>query len=513
MRIVVVEDEFNSREGLVRLIGKLEGGYEVVGEADNGEAGIAVIERVKPDVIIADIKMPFMTGLEMLEKLKLKGVRHKTIILTGFSEFDYARKAIKLNVSDYLEKPITAADLREALAKVKHERLEDMQSDFSSEPESAETMLRKLAEGEAGDVKELMPILLQRWGLVKENPVLIIAYYFENLANTSSSHLVGQLARYWDAVSNHVEFELKTPKVIVSIVQVKDMGLDGVDYLNGNVINGLANQRYECVCSCVEKRLEELVNLKSESEKLLKLLNWSLVFGNKKAVLEEDVAKASVREQPYPFLLESNCSRAIISANGDELRKIFDSCMAELTNGKYSPSQIIEYGERYVSNLLRLAADLHDFKLQEPLQREWSSLLREVRTIGEFTRLWQEISSELAGFESKIEAQVNSLPVQKTVSIIHGRYSEGITIDEIADSLHITPGYLSSLFNKEVGQTFPSYIKDIRLKKAKELLLGSDLKMHEIARLIGYPDPKYFSRIFKDSTGMSPGEYQIMNRR
>jgi two-component system response regulator YesN len=97
--------------------------------------------------------------------------------------------------------------------------------------------------------------------------------------------------------------------------------------------------------------------------------------------------------------------------------------------------------------------------------------------------------------------------------MIQERYADGLTLDEIADSLHVTTAYLSGQFTREVGQRFSTYIRDLRVRKAKELLLGSELKTFEIAQKAGYPDPKYFSRVFKEATGMTPGEYQKLNDR
>jgi two-component system response regulator YesN len=121
MRIVVIEDEYNTRVGIVRLIGKLGSPYEVVGEAEDGIEGLQVIEETEPDMVITDIKMPHLSGIEMLERMESRGFRYQTIILTGYSEFEYARKALRLGVCEYLEKPIEVEDLQNTFEKVNRE--------------------------------------------------------------------------------------------------------------------------------------------------------------------------------------------------------------------------------------------------------------------------------------------------------------------------------------------------------------------------------------------------------
>ena len=109
-------------------------------------------------------------------------------------------------------------------------------------------------------------------------------------------------------------------------------------------------------------------------------------------------------------------------------------------------------------------------------------------------------------------AEAVSLAVKKTQGMIHEFYADGITLNEIADRLNLTQEYLGSQFHKEVGENFSAYIRNYRLSKAKELLIGTQLKQYEIAEKIGYADAKYFARVFKECVGMSPAEYRKSNR-
>ena len=121
MRIVVIEDEIRIREGLSRLVGKLDPDYEVVGEAENGKEGLKLIQETMPDVIFTDIRMPEMDGLEMLAAAYKSGCKAKSIILTAYSEFDYAKQAIRLGVREYLLKPLVVKDISETLHRVEEE--------------------------------------------------------------------------------------------------------------------------------------------------------------------------------------------------------------------------------------------------------------------------------------------------------------------------------------------------------------------------------------------------------
>ncbi|HEX2926425.1 MAG TPA: helix-turn-helix domain-containing protein, partial [Ruminiclostridium sp.] len=127
---------------------------------------------------------------------------------------------------------------------------------------------------------------------------------------------------------------------------------------------------------------------------------------------------------------------------------------------------------------------------------------------------WKELKEALYIIFERISSNISdntrvlSLNVKRAVSMVNELYKDGITLDQIASRLNITPEYLGSIFLKEMGIYFSTYIKEFRIKKAKELLISRELKTYEIAEQIGYSDPKYFSRVFKDSTGLTPGEYQ-----
>ncbi|THF72956.1 response regulator [Cohnella fermenti] len=512
MRIVVVEDEHNAREGLVRIIGKLGSRYEVVGEADNGLDGIDVIDRTKPDLVITDIKMPGMSGLEMLGTLKNKGLRHKMIILTGYSEFEYAHKALKMSVSDYLEKPITVPDLQEALDKVEQElRQLPLVPEGSDEPGSLDSLFLRLMDCSREEAERQEALIRAKFGFRDEIPFCIAICCYDGSNDKQPSILRELLKSSWRSVGIGLVYDMASRSIVVSIVQAADADFDPAKFADERLLPEIAKAGF--VVECCLGDVSRLSELKKAIEELLELAKWSMILGNRRAIRREDPERLTKRELPYPALLESNCLRAIVNANKQEIERQFQNWVHAFKDMKYGPVLTIEYSIRFVSYMLRLAGDIHGYMLPEPLQSEWQRSLREIRTIRQFGRAMDEIASALASMNSPEGQPVYSLLIQKAVRMIQERYAEGITLDEIADHLRVTTAYLSGQFTRDVGRRFSEYIRDIRLRKAKELLLGSELRTFEIAQKAGYPDPKYFSRVFKEATGMTPGEFQKLNDR
>jgi Response regulator containing CheY-like receiver domain and AraC-type DNA-binding domain len=184
--------------------------------------------------------------------------------------------------------------------------------------------------------------------------------------------------------------------------------------------------------------------------------------------------------------------------------------MAFLSERCYPPHQIIDATIRLVSRIHGQYAAKPDHELAISEQPDWLQAIRNAQTKYELIEAANlgAIHIRTSGIQRN---KAYSLAVVKALQLIHASYHEGIRLEEIADKLQITPEYLSSLFTKEVGQTYSSYMKEYRIQKAKELLSQSGMKTFEIAQTVGYPDAKYFSRVFRESSGLSPGEYRRLH--
>ena len=176
----------------------------------------------------------------------------------------------------------------------------------------------------------------------------------------------------------------------------------------------------------------------------------------------------------------------------------------------YHPRHILESCVRFLSSLLHIAGKVHSQSMSYVDQQQLLNQLMKSQSREEVGEVFEQVGRLLSNTDDS--NQTHSLVIHKAIKLIHERYQSGLTLEEMAHMLNLTPEYLSTLFNKEVGKPFTAYMKDFRIKKAIELLLQSDLKTFEIAERIGYPDPKYFNRVFKEATGMAPGEYQKVHK-
>ncbi len=511
MRIVVVEDEPRTRTGLVQLIHKMSDQYEVVGEAENGLAGLELIERLRPDLVFMDIKMPFMTGIEMLERLTAQGITPKTVILTGYSEFEYARKAIQMKVYEYLEKPITAKNLQVILEKVEQEIMYDCLLGVrgGNTAEKVQHMLQRymLSESESEQPGMMIAKLQSLIGLRNGHIQVVNIYMGDGFDGGFGQHKVWleqALQQQPDAV--YAICELPAYQELVVIFQFGD---EQPAQQQLSRVTERMNQHNERVICCYSE-VEHLSDVKSCLTDLRKLRKWSMVLGNQQAIDREGIERLQPQAFQYPFHLEQKARAAIIASKWDEMNHYTDQFVNEYAAGIYQPQDLFESYTRFFTALTHAATEMHSSELSVQ-QHELLLRLLQSQTCFELQDACEAIKDWIS---NRNKPHVNSLnlTVNKALHLIHQHYQDGITLDEIAGTLHITPEYLSSLFNREVKRSFSAYMKELRINKAKELLIVSGLKAYEVASQIGYSDSTYFSRVFKEATGMSPVEYQKLHR-
>ncbi|WP_042160253.1 response regulator [Paenibacillus gorillae] len=516
MKIVVIEDEDNTRSGIIKLIGKLGSAYEVIGEADNGISGISLIEELRPDLVIADIKMPQATGIEMLQQLKERGHRHKTVILTGFSEYEYARKALQLGVFEFLEKPITAEDLRTTLEKVQEELSFQSAAGMpaGNAAAQAEQLLQLLLARDDIDRPLLSTYIGQGMSLKENLPLYLVTVYlgkqFNDVAVETMLPLISSLLKPFgrQAVCSVVQ-----DQSLAALVQPDQENRELQRYIEEVLLPAVRNIDSTAVISFSE--LDEISRLKPSFDQLAEWRKWFIAVENDTAILNErlvDRLQLERRVLSYPSTIENKLKMAVSAQAPDEAAKCLNHWLDICQAGVYDPQHIIDASVRLVTAMLQTVSDLYGERIAFDYQQEWLHPILSSQTREELQSAFAVIARQLAAIRPASNPVPYSMIVQKTVRILQEKYTDGVTLEEIAAELHITPEYLSGLFTRETGRNFTAFLKEHRIRKAKELLLESGLKMFEIAQRVGYPDPKYFSRVFKEMTGLSPAEYQKLNR-
>lgn len=507
MKIVIVEDEIRIREGISKLVCKLNEDYEVVGEASNGEEGLKLICSVQPDVIITDIKMPMMDGLEMLNLLADKGIKAKTIVLSAYSEFEYARQAMRLGVKEYLLKPIVVGEISDSLQRVSEE--------IRKEKEQPEDLLGSKEQIFAGilagtlDANEKMSRKLSRYCGVPENAhyqgiCLYMGSWFDTEKDKARRELEGLLLGH--KIQDYVLLEMEREKILTILIYQEENFVEMERWMQYWFLQGrrnLSDRKIKGVLGFIpQMHLEEI---KEGMETLFLHMDWNLSLGDGVMISYPKIMKLQTNPCIYPLEIEDQMKLAVCAGEREKLKDTFRKFRKYFNGDRvYHPKEIKECHVRFLWAFMNVAKEVDILEYEELEQQKLLERIMGAKMEEELDQIGELLLEKLR--EDK--ETVLHLTVKRAQSMIQEFYQNGITLEEIAARLDLTPEYLGTRFHQEMGITFSAYIKNYRIKKAKELLIGTNLKLYEIADRVGYSDAKYFSRVFKETTGQLPADYR-----
>lgn len=503
MRFVIVEDEIRIREGIRKLLPKLDETNEIVGEAENGLEGAELIRRKEPDVIITDIRMPVMDGLRMLGALYEEGCKAKAIVLSAYSEFEYARTAIRLGVTEYLLKPIVMGEFSAAVQRVKKE----LEEDKRRKPDrlgALDQVFKSIINGDLKPDEEIAAYLKEQFQISDRVPVGLFIACFEDWdrqkviqsARDLRMLMAEKTSPAYCLIENERQKELylilyggtdyhSIKRRIQSYFLSRNKGMDGI--------------------ALGWTQVEDLYMLRTSYDDLKSYLEWSIPLGDKVIISYPEIRNIQSVFCVYPIEIENQIKLAICTNDGKEIEKSIQRFHDYFQHKKiYEPKMIKECYVRFFWAAINFSKEIGNLAYDSFDQQALLEKVMHNKTMQGLKQVTDELISKIR----KQSENIANINVRRAAAMIHEFYRTGITLDEIAVKLGITPEYLGTQFHQEMGVNFSTYMKNIRLNKAKELLLGTSLKLYEIAELVGYSDSKYFSKVFKAETGQLPAEYR-----
>lgn len=526
LKVFLVEDEFVMREGIKNNIDWKTHGYEFCGEAADGEVAFPMIQKMKPDIVITDIRMPFMDGLELSKLIKKEMPWVEIIILTGFEEFAYAKEAIKIGVAQYLSKPISGEELLRELDVLSEKIIEK-----KKEREIQDQYNREMEENNQKNRKDFFQDLVSG-----EQTVAKLHEMAEQLDIdiTAMWYNLVLLQLKVDKLSNEVfsdsileaENELAALKEQYGVI-VFDRGLEGMAIL----FKADSEEEID------EKQKESIFQL----EKMLAKYKDIAYFGgigkpvNRLRELPKSFESARVAFA-HRYLLSESCiiNSAAIGKNQEDFdienvnpKQVDRSRVMEflkLGNQEETKYFVDEYfneiGKSAIqSNIFRqyIVMDVYFCvkEFLENLELDGGEIISPDFSAGvlkdeESAR--QYVTSVIHKAVRLREQTANDRyrgVVSQVMSYIEENYGdEDLSLNLVAAHVNFSPNHLSTIFSQQTDQTFIKYLTDYRMNKAKELLRCTGDKSSVISAKVGYKDPHYFSYLFKKTQGVTPTQYR-----
>ena len=541
LKIFLAEDEVIVRETIKRMIPWEELGFELVGEAADGEMALPLLIRQKPDLLITDIKMPFMDGLTLAKLAKKELPELKIVILSGYDDFNYAKQAINIGVEDYLLKPITKNALIERISEIRsryeHEKTQkEYYENFQREMQAYEkNSSRDFFEALVRGSMDMMEVYKKAEKLGVD--IVAEAYNILIFTMNSEEDFSGQKEGYseWEAESLEMleEFFSGHPSAMLfrsnifsygvllkgQKESIKEITKECVGKIQGILKRKESKREWFLAVGQPVERLSQIKKSyhtasRAFSQRYLYVEN--ILYYDEMEMMEHRSGQADTNDNAYlkkvdvnalnPAILQKFLSNGIQEETENFVKDYFYAIGQEPMESLVFRNYVILNVRFSVITFLKgLGCDTEGM---EPENTE-EILAESGKNIESAIAYAEKMVSQAITIRDQNSGNKNRSILKTAVDFIESHYmEEEISLNTVANVANVSANHFSALFSQNMGQTFIEYLTSLRMNKAKELLRCTGMRSSEIAGEIGYKDAHYFSYLFKKTQGMTPSDYR-----
>lgn len=516
--VIVADDEEELRKALIRKVNWEEVGFQVIGEAENGAEALELVEKLEPDLLLSDIKMPFMSGIELARAVREIRPAMQIAFLSGYDDFAYAQQAIQYNIISYMLKPISSIEITKELKNIKT-KIDERFEEFTR---------HSMEKEKRGIVEFLMPLLLDSFqGNVTDER--------DESLNQAAARLgfLGEVGKnqcyavmvisFWDHSGRNCTTESGVNSVDMILRKyVKHAGF----YADGRIISLVAATR-----SSLEKYLHIIVEDISQSVR--RIMNRTVSIGVSRIITrlvncheayieamnavsytgksEEvhfiaDIERTGTFDQELIQGTVNEVESLLRGGTPGELEQYLKMLFGKAERQEFTPMMIQLLLVQIVAAVMRVAYAVAD---GDSVKRLQSASPLQVKMFYEDSRpVWDQFIRFCLGAKEMVAEQrkkSSSVLCSQTLEIIENRYMDpDLSLVSVSGEIAVSPNYLSALIKKMTGNTFVDLLTRKRIEVSKQLLLGTNMKIREISDRCGYNDQHYFSYCFKKYIGVSP---------
>lgn len=528
-KVLIIDDDFKVLEGMKRSIpwNLLEARW--VGEAMDGQEGLEKIRETSPDIVITDIYMPVMSGLEMIEQLREEQFQGEVVILSGYSDFQYARQALRLQVSDYLSKPVTMEELygvlKRLIQKLEANELKKLEQEeirhrmMMNEPFVQKEWLKSVISGTINLFE--MEAIISPFRETNQN-YMVIGLELMNTDRLSNLSLTDwSLFRF--ALGNIIEELLANDWPESEFIELHSHHAVIVFNIDPAIEENEAVKKIHMITECISVCIDQYLKLKvsigyggikrnwrnisdSTEEAFLDLLQRSHVLGQ----VEPSNITTELTSSIRPIKFYQEITEAIIYSNDEAINQTIEHFVGLLEQtwgmGEITPAYL-QYLCRELWTILVYSLYSTGVVLDELFPN--TSLPHELMAVKTTNDLRDWLHSKIRVIASNRNWSENSKhkeAIDFMIQYAHNRYAEDINLEDLSKELFLSRNYLNQIFKRATGETFTNYLIRVRMEKAKALLADGKYMIYEISEKVGYKTVPYFSSLFRKHYGMNPSD-------
>ena len=503
MRIVIVEDELKIRNGLTGLLQRYPN-CMVVGSAKDGKEGLDTIRKEKPDLVFTDIRMPVMDGLEMIRNMREADMKSHVVVLTGYAEFDYAKKALQYGVDEYLLKPISVEDVENITTQIEKKVLEETLK-IETTPEG---MLRSILEGEMENTEKLQTISeLPFNDRQKESLCYCLICGLHESDSKEECRYMAESIEKWnmDGVYPIFSYSSDERELFVLLTLSKEINA-APERIRSKFEHNLKLSFMQRTGIWIYELLNNLSDLKNKADQIRAAYIYEMVCPHDQLIRLQEITERKLPDYPYPLGMETKLKKQICAGNEELAEGWMKEFFASFVKEKYDPGSVRYAFIRMAGFVVGLIGEVYPERRREVMELDTIRKMGKSVSLKEFCELLEREIRIV--YQKKKDDNIRNYTILKAISYIREHYAERISLEDVAGRLNISSEYLSTLFRREIGINFSTFVSEFRVSQAKKILKGSDMKIYEISEKVGFTDTKYFNKVFKNIVGVSPKEYR-----
>lgn len=502
-KLLIVDDERIERNGVKMLLKGMGHEFEIL-EASNGKQACQILAETDVDMMLTDIKMPFMSGLDLVKEAReLKG-HFPIAIFSGFGEFSYAQEAIKYGVTDYILKPVKPQEFKQTISRM----LEDCKRKEEQEEEKWNNTsylhkyyLRKyIFTGKAQYLEKIQQEDNRPSNAKNKVENIQNMMLLDTDCNLFEEHVSDLIAQIESLTNRKIEYlDLNIKQILLIFYQNTN---DNYSRLAQKIHNFILEQYHETCYIAVSKKLSSVDDLPKAYQDLENLIENKFYYSDENIFLYEPEQESS----PIENLKIDYQKRILDCVERKDIPQLWDNFQklkTQIHRGTIDSQLYVKF------IFCQIVKDIYEH-IQKMDSAQMIGAVESIYQAGSLDGICKIAESCIRDFEQscmQTESNVRS-DVNQTTQYIETHLNEDLSIDKLASRVYLSQGYLSYVFKRETGMTINRYIKKCRMEKAQDLLKNSNLKIVEICEKIGFSNVSYFCQSFREYCGVSPEKYR-----
>lgn len=496
LKMLIVDDEYYSREGMKKIIDWSQYDIEIIGSAENGIQGIDMIRELHPDIVLTDIRMKAMDGLSMIEEVRKINAHCKFIIMSGYKVFEYAKKAMEEGVDFYLLKPVSKALLIDAVQTTK-ELLDKSKQDF---------ILQRLQQSE-GTLRSIINHKESKIDVIIKNYFICSVKLSEPMLDYQQDKLkiynilIEQRENIQICFFSDREFIVMFCNEEDDEMTVRRMRRSLQSRLNVDIYVGVGEKQYT------------LADFKTAYEQACLALQYKLYdTKNDEIIFYRNIEGLNNKIDNQFIKINNEVIHAIEICEKDTVTQNLRLAHEKMVAVTYIPQDVYNWFSHLYMNITTMMKQL-GFSEQEMFNTTFGNMnYNDMNSDIKLSEIFLNIENFCFHCINIVERNRKGLvskSIKEVIAYIDKHYMKEISLEYLEKIFFMEFSYLSKLFKKETGKSYLQYLTEKRIQKAKELMGDPSLTIYEISARVSYTDSKYFSQLFKKIEGVTPKEYRM----